>query len=42
MDFPIEVDTLTAPLFMTHNSPRAENWRNAYRWRCLLMEAEKA
>jgi hypothetical protein len=24
----------------TNNLDRAENWREAYRWRCLLMEAK--
>ena len=40
MNFPIEIDSPTPPLFMNHNPPRAENWRQAWRWRCLLMQAE--
>jgi hypothetical protein len=40
MNFPIETDSATPPQFMTNNLDRAENWREAYRWRCLLMEAE--
>ena len=39
-NLPIETDSATPPQFMTNNLDRAENWREAYRWRCLLMEAE--
>ena len=40
MNLPIETDSATPPQFMTNNLDRAENWREAYRWRCLLMEAK--
>lgn len=42
MNFPIETDSATPERYMLHNPDRAENWREAYRWRCLLLEAEGA
>ena len=40
MIFPAEVDRPEPRGYMQHNPPQAEVWQRAYRWRCLLMEAE--
>ena len=41
MNWPINVDSPDPPGWMAHNELRAENWRQAYRWRCALMGAEE-
>jgi hypothetical protein len=38
--WPAEVDSPEPPGHLRHNSLQAPVWRRAYRWRCLLMEAE--
>ena len=40
MIFPVEVECPEPPEYMRDNSLQAPVWRQAYRWRCLLMEAE--
>jgi hypothetical protein len=38
--WPIQIDTPTPPDYMLHNEVQADAWREACRWRCILMAAE--
>jgi hypothetical protein len=37
---PTNVDTPEPPIYMQHNSYQAARWREAWRWRCALEEAD--
>jgi hypothetical protein len=37
---PLDATTAEPPDWMAHNELQADAWREAYRWRCLLIEAE--
>ena len=40
MIFPAEVEFPEPPAYKRDNALQAPVWRQAYRWRCLLMEAD--